>query len=123
MQVKECDGSANEQWDVITSGVHNNVPGAALIVSTLTNGCMNFDPRRAAGDQTILFSCGGRADGGGAVTNSQLFDFDPAKTTSVPLVPQNGNEAVCLTASGTTLDNTACTPASASGSELFSFVQ
>jgi len=24
---------------------------------------MNFDPRRAAGDQVLLFACGGRADG------------------------------------------------------------
>ncbi len=29
-----------------------------------TQGCFNFDPRRAAGDQVILFSRGGRADGG-----------------------------------------------------------
>lgn len=29
-----------------------------------TQGCLNFDPRRAAGDQVVLFSCGGRADGG-----------------------------------------------------------
>lgn len=126
VQIKTCDGSANQQFDVITSGVHNNVAGAALIVSTLTNGCLNFDPRRAAGDQTILFSCGGRADGGGAVTNSQLFNFDPKKTTNVGLLPQNGisgTNAVCLTASGSTLDNAACTTTSASGNELFSFVQ
>lgn len=126
VQIKTCDGSANQQFDVITSGVHNNVPGAALIVSSLTNGCLNFDPRRAAGDQTILFSCGGRADGGGTVTNSQLFNFDVSKTTNVALLPQNGisgTNAVCLTASGAVLDNEACTVGSASGSELFSFVQ
>lgn len=35
-----------------------------LIVSTLTQACFNFDPRRKAGDQLVLFSCGGRADGG-----------------------------------------------------------
>jgi hypothetical protein len=29
-----------------------------------TQGCLNFDPRRAAGDTVIIFSCGGRADGG-----------------------------------------------------------
>jgi hypothetical protein len=27
-------------------------------------GCLNFDSRRAAGDTVIMFSCGGRADGG-----------------------------------------------------------
>lgn len=59
-----CDGSRGQQWDFITSGKHNNVPGQALIVSSLTNGCLNFDPRRAVGDQVIIFSCGGRADGG-----------------------------------------------------------
>jgi hypothetical protein len=34
-----------------------------LVVSTLTQACFNFDPRRAAGNQVLLFSCGGRADG------------------------------------------------------------
>lgn len=29
-----CNGSAGQQWDVITAGVHNNVPGAALFVSS-----------------------------------------------------------------------------------------
>ncbi|KAF8316139.1 hypothetical protein DL93DRAFT_2125358 [Clavulina sp. PMI_390] len=124
VQSKPCDGSAGQQWDVITAGVHNNVPGQALIVSTLTNGCLNFDPRRAAGNQVLLFSCGGRADGGGQVTNSQLFAFDSTKTTNVALLPQNGNNAVCLTAgSGADLDQTACSGASsATGAELFSFV-
>ncbi|TFK80260.1 hypothetical protein K466DRAFT_667761 [Polyporus arcularius HHB13444] len=60
----DCDGSANQQWDVITAGKHQNTPGQANIVSTLTNACLNFDPRRAAGNQVLLFSCGGRADGG-----------------------------------------------------------
>lgn len=39
-----------------------------LLASNLTNpqtqACLNFDPRRAAGNQVNLFSCGGRADGG-----------------------------------------------------------
>ena len=29
-----------------------------------TQGCISFDSRRQAGDTVILFSCGGRADGG-----------------------------------------------------------
>lgn len=33
--IQDCDGSAGQQWDVITAGVHNNVPGTALFVSTL----------------------------------------------------------------------------------------
>ncbi|KAJ7685482.1 hypothetical protein DFH06DRAFT_44406 [Mycena polygramma] len=114
----ECNGSANQTWDVITAGVHNNVPGQALIVSALTQACLNFDPRRAAGNQVLLFSCGGRADGGGSVTNSQQFAFSGA-TGAIPLVPLNSNNATCLTATGTVLDQTSCDPTSASGAELF----
>ena len=35
VQTAKCDGTAAQQWDVITAGKHNNVAGAALIVSTL----------------------------------------------------------------------------------------
>lgn len=49
---------------MITKGDHINVDNAMLIVSTLTQACLNFDDRRAAGNQVLLFSCGGRADGG-----------------------------------------------------------
>ncbi|KAL8769227.1 MAG: hypothetical protein Q9209_004728 [Squamulea sp. 1 TL-2023] len=64
VQTKACDGSDNEKFDIITAGKHISQDGAMLVVSTVTQGCLNFDPRRAAGDQVILFSCGGRADGG-----------------------------------------------------------
>jgi hypothetical protein len=57
-------------------------------------GFLNFDPRRAAGDTVILFSCGGRADGGGQVTNSQLLSFNG--TTCFVLAPENVNGATCL---------------------------
>ncbi|KAJ7636961.1 hypothetical protein FB45DRAFT_789116, partial [Roridomyces roridus] len=116
-----CDGSKNQTWDVITSGVHNNVQGQALIVSSLTNACLNFDPRRAAGNQVLLFSCGGRADGGGQVTNSQLFPFNGG-AGPLPLLPQNGNNATCLTINANNaLDQTSCNAATASGAELFTF--
>ncbi|KAK7467320.1 hypothetical protein VKT23_004377 [Stygiomarasmius scandens] len=119
IQLAACDGSDGQQWDVITQGKHiNNQPGFALIVSSLTNGCLNFDPRRAAGDQVILFSCGGRADGEGQVTDSQLFAFD-GTLDSIPLAPQNGKDAVCLTAGGQRLDQTSCDANAASGNELF----
>ncbi|THU82599.1 hypothetical protein K435DRAFT_691206 [Dendrothele bispora CBS 962.96] len=119
IQLAACNGSDSQQWDVITQGKHiNNQPGFALIVSTLTNGCLNFDPRRAAGNQVLLFSCGGRADGDGQVTDSQLFAFD-GSLNSAPLVPQNGKNAVCLTAGGQLLDQTSCDPTTASGNELF----
>jgi len=121
VNVVACNGSKNQTWDVITAGVHNNVPGQALIVSSLTNACLNFDPRRAAGNQVLLFSCGGRADGGGQVTNSQLFAFTGG-AGPLPFLPQNGNNAVCLTVKGNVIDQTACNgAASASGAELFTF--
>lgn len=61
--IQACNGSAGQQWDVITAGVHNNVPGTALFVSSLTQGCLNLETRDATGHQVFLFSCGGRADG------------------------------------------------------------
>jgi hypothetical protein len=106
IQTKACNGSANQQWDVITAGKHNNVNGAALIVSTLINGCMNFDPRRAAGNQVLLFSCGGRADGGGQTTDSQLFDL--AQVTDGTLAPLNGKDDVCFQVKGGLVDQAAC---------------
>jgi len=115
--VQTCDGSAGQQWDVITAGVHNNVAGTALIVSSLTQGCLNFDPRRAAGNQVILFSCGGRADGGGSVTNSQLFTFNGA-STSIPLLPTN-QANTCLFDNNGNLDAVSCDTANPVADELF----
>jgi hypothetical protein len=86
VQLVPCDAAGpNQKWGIITSSKHNNVAGFVLIVRSLmgvtrisfyhqvvdfriatlsqTNACLNFDPRRAAGNQVILFSCGGRADG------------------------------------------------------------
>ncbi|KAF5373745.1 hypothetical protein D9758_000706 [Tetrapyrgos nigripes] len=119
IQFAACNGSQSQQWDVITEGKHiTNQPGFALIVSSLTNGCLNFDPRRAAGDQVILFSCGGRADGEGQVTDSQLFTFD-GNLGPAPLTPQNGKNAVCLTSGGKRLDQASCDPKTAAANELF----
>ncbi|KAF7348482.1 hypothetical protein MVEN_01365600 [Mycena venus] len=121
INVATCDGSKNQTWDVITAGVHNNVKGQALIVSSLTNACLNFDARRAPGNQVLLFSCGGRADGGGQVTDSQLFAFTGGAGPQA-LVPQSGKNAVCLTVKGNVIDQTACNgAASATGAELFTF--
>lgn len=36
----------------------------SILTHLKTQACLNFDPRRAAGNQVNLFSCGGRADGG-----------------------------------------------------------
>ncbi|TFK77703.1 hypothetical protein K466DRAFT_668648, partial [Polyporus arcularius HHB13444] len=79
-----------------------------------------FDPRRAAGNQVLLFSCGGRADGGGSVTNSQQFAFSSAQGAQ-PLIPLNGAGKVCLTSTGAALDQKNCDSANPSADELFTF--
>ncbi|KAG8812872.1 hypothetical protein FRC19_002834 [Serendipita sp. 401] len=125
--LETCDASnPGQKWDVITNGKHiTNQPGFALIVSSLTNGCLNFDPRRAAGDQVLIFSCGGRADGDGATADSQLFPF-PANTptnrpASLPLAPQNGKKAICFAAdsTGAKLGAEACNAATPNAGETF----
>ncbi|KAK6540876.1 hypothetical protein TWF694_008259 [Orbilia ellipsospora] len=116
--IKDCDGSDNEKWDIITKGVHNDQLGTMLIVNTLVQGCLNFDPRRAAGDQVNIFSCGGRADGSGQVTNSQLFNFTTVSSGPLPLQPLN-QVGTCLTSAGARLDQTTCN--AADSNEIFSF--
>jgi len=37
IQVAACDSSPGQQWDVITSGIHDNVAGAMLVVSSLVS--------------------------------------------------------------------------------------
>ncbi|KAK6342975.1 hypothetical protein TWF718_008353 [Orbilia javanica] len=107
VQIKDCDGSDGQKWDIITAGKHNDREGAMLVVSALTQGCLNYDPRRQPGDQVNIFSCGGRAAGEGTVTNSQLFSF--ATVTSGPLSLQPLNEAgTCFTSVGVRLDKVSC---------------
>jgi hypothetical protein len=85
-----------------------------------TQGCLNFDPRRAAGDQVVLFSCGGRADGDGKVTDSQLFAFTDA-TKPIPLAPKNGQGSILLTTTGGKLDATQGSAAAAQSNQVFTF--
>ncbi|KAI5920441.1 hypothetical protein F4810DRAFT_682599 [Camillea tinctor] len=106
IQLAECGSTDGQGWDIVTSGKHNNVPDSMLIVSTLTNACFNFDPRRPAGNQVILFSCGGRADGSGEVTDSQLFPFD-GSNRPLPFAPLNEPQS-CFTVKGDTVDVEAC---------------
>lgn len=98
VQIGDCTQAQGLGFDVITAGKHNNQKGQALVVSTLSQACLNFDDRRKPGDQVIMFSCGGRADGEGQVTNSQLFAFD-GKTQNIQMKPENGN-GKCLVADG-----------------------
>ncbi|KAK0103733.1 hypothetical protein ONS95_005739 [Cadophora gregata] len=115
--VQPCTGSANEKFDLITKGKHNNAVGATLVVSSLMQGCLSFDARRAAGDTAHIFSCGGRADGEGETTNSQLFDFTGGNT--ITLAPQNGDGQVCLVPKGAKLDQAACSGAA----DVYTIVQ
>ncbi|TDZ73387.1 hypothetical protein CTRI78_v001101 [Colletotrichum trifolii] len=106
IQVAQCGTKDGEGWDIITAGKHNDQPGSALVVSTLTQACFNFDPRRKAGNQVLLFSCGGRAAGEGKVTNSQLFAFTDG---AGPLSFQPENEkAKCFAVKGDVLDIADC---------------
>lgn len=119
--VQDCDGSPNEKFDFITQGKHNNAQNSTLVVSSLTNGCVNFDDRRAAGDTVIIFSCGGRADGDSQTTNSQLFPFSAAANgNSIVLAPENGNGQVCLVPINGKLDQTTC---DGSADQSFTIVQ
>lgn len=108
--VQDCTGAAGEKFDFVTSGLHNNAVNSTLIVSSLMNGCLNFDGRRAAGNQVLMFSCGGRADGGGDTTNSQLFPFVAGETSTI-LAPENGNGQTCLVNNAGKLDQAACSGA------------
>lgn len=118
VQVTNCNGSDGQKWDIITRGKHNNRQGAMLVVSTLTQACLNFDPRRPAGNQVNLFSCGGRADGRGEQTDSQLFTFaGGAGPTSLKLA--SGAE-ICLAVKGNVLDQATCAGQS-NAAQSFSF--
>ncbi|KAJ6782011.1 hypothetical protein PWT90_05866 [Aphanocladium album] len=98
LQIADCGSKAGQGFDIITRGKHNDQQGQALVVSSLTQACLSFDPRRPADSQVHLFSCGGRADGGGQVSNSQLFAFD-GKEETIALTPQN-SPGKCLVTSG-----------------------
>ncbi|KAJ3478788.1 hypothetical protein NLG97_g8483 [Lecanicillium saksenae] len=98
LQIADCGSKAGQGFDIITKGKHNDQQGQALVVSSLTQACLSFDPRRPADSQVHLFSCGGRADGGGEVSNSQLFAFD-GKEETIAFTPQN-SPGKCLVTSG-----------------------
>ncbi|KAL2136363.1 hypothetical protein VTI74DRAFT_4195 [Chaetomium olivicolor] len=106
IQVADCGSTDGQGWDVITAGKHIKGNNVMLIVSTLTQACINFDDRRAAGNQVLLFSCGGRADGSGEVTNSQLFPFN-GSAGPLSLRPQN-KAGSCLVVRGNAIDIAKC---------------
>ncbi|KAI1503376.1 hypothetical protein F5X99DRAFT_113350 [Biscogniauxia marginata] len=118
IQVADCGSTNGQGWDIITSGKHNNVANSMLIVSTLTHACFNFDPRRVTGNQVILFSCGGRADGGGGVTDSQLFPFD-GSGGPLSFSPLN-NPQSCFTVKDDVISVEACAEENANQTFTFS---
>ncbi|KAJ0109519.1 mg2+ transporter protein [Diaporthe amygdali] len=118
IKVEQCGSTDGQGWDIITAGKHISAPQSMLIVSTSTNACFNFDPRRAAGNQVLLFSCGGRADGGGAETNSQIFPFSQPDGPQ-SLQPQNA-QGKCLAVKDNVVDIADCSSGDATQEFLFS---
>ncbi|KAL8371197.1 hypothetical protein RB595_001173 [Gaeumannomyces hyphopodioides] len=106
IQVAPCGSKDGQGFDIITAGKHLDQPNSMLVVSTLTQACFNFDPRRAAGNQALLFSCGGRADGGGQATSSQQFAF-AGNAASLTFEPNNA-KGTCFTVKGNVLDVANC---------------
>jgi hypothetical protein len=96
VRVSECSTCHVDRWDVITSGKHNDWPGYALIVDTVTQKCLTFDPERGNGRNVYMAPCGGNADGSGGVLTSQLFAYEghPAVTMLQPLNGQQNGQ--CL---------------------------
>lgn len=50
VQLLPCNGTQGQQWDVITAGVHNDVPGTALIVSSLVSITISFGSSASSSD-------------------------------------------------------------------------
>lgn len=108
----DCDEDAiatNGRWDIVTKGKHNDGSGgtAALVVSRLTQGCISYDFRRDVGDQVILFSCGGRADGTGSTNTGQLFPFTGKK--QFELAPVSEGNKTCIIPGSERLVSGPCT--------------
>lgn len=64
VQIAECNSTNGQGWDFITVGQHIEKGTGTLVVSTLTNACLDYDSRADKEERVNLYSCGGRADGG-----------------------------------------------------------
>ncbi|POS81530.1 hypothetical protein DHEL01_v200047 [Diaporthe helianthi] len=117
IQVTQCGAAEGQGWDIVTAGKHISTSNSIIIVSTTTGACVTFDPRRAAGDQVLLFSCGGRADGSGKETNSQVFPFSQSDG-SQSLQPQNA-PGKCLAVKNNFLDISDCSSGDVAQEFLF----
>lgn len=113
----DCGGTPNEKWDVITAGKHNNADASAIIVSSLTQGCISFDGRRQAGDTVTIFSCGGRADGEGETNSGQLMPF--LGELSFAFAPESEGNKTCILPDES-LGRLSSGPCPTDGAQLFS---
>src|ERR1700722_13107253 len=88
----------------------SSFPAAVAVTVVSPSGCRRL--YRASQTAICIFPAG-------QVTNSQLFTFKGG-SGPLPLLPQNGNNRVCLTINPKTnlVDQTSCSPASASGEEV-----
>ncbi|KAI4256207.1 MAG: hypothetical protein L6R42_006349 [Xanthoria sp. 1 TBL-2021] len=114
LQVESCNSTNDKQkFEIITKGKHITQEGGMLLVSSLTLGCLNFDPRRPAGKQVNIFSCGGRADGDGKETDSQIFSFTDGQKL-LPLTLKNNPETCLVVENGNKLGSAGCSGAAQS---------
>jgi len=123
LALKKCDTAIDGQkFDLITKGVHNNVPDGSrtLIVSSQQFTCV--DRRGNKNDRTRpgLFACGGRAVGDGTTNSDQQFFLNstaslsggigfPIATNAVNGGIGPGNQCLTLNADGF-VSNTPCAP-------------
>ncbi|KAH7050371.1 hypothetical protein BKA62DRAFT_739166 [Auriculariales sp. MPI-PUGE-AT-0066] len=114
-----CTGAATQQFDFITKGLHNDKAGTTLVVSTAFFNCLSFDDRKADNLKAHMFSCGGRADGSGQITDSQQFEFTNIKASQIPLAPLNGRGGICFAIANGQLSKTACTTSSPAANQTF----
>ena len=119
MSLVDCSGVPNEKFDLITAGKHNNAKGSAILVSSLTNGCVSPDTRRQPGDTVTIFSCGGRADGVSGTNSGQTFPFNATQTT-LEFAPNSDNGKICVIPGNGRLE---AGPCPTDGSQFFKIVQ
>ncbi|KAL8992131.1 MAG: hypothetical protein Q9169_007345 [Polycauliona sp. 2 TL-2023] len=91
LQAQTCDGTnENQKFEIVTKSKHISEDGGMLLVSSSTNGCLDFNAGRK-GKEVTMFSCGGRAGGEGEESNSQIFSFAGSQA-GIPLTLKKSSE-------------------------------
>ena len=106
VQLKACDSSAAQQWDVITKG--KTLPKDAVIVNSMTKECLSFDPSRGAGKEVMLVSCAAGKKGVFPQGKQQQF---PLKGQSLTLEPVNADGTCVTVKDESTLSQAPCSDA------------